>query len=40
MAYRYGNRRQMALLPKSIEQYISKDDPVLALIQVQLNAHF
>ncbi len=28
MAYRFGNRHQMALLPKSIEQYISKDDPV------------
>ncbi len=23
MAYRYGNRKQMALLPKSIEEYVS-----------------
>ena len=30
MAYRYGNRCQMALLPKSIEDYVAKDDPVRA----------
>jgi transposase len=30
MAYRFGNRHQIALLPQSIEQYISKDDPVRA----------
>lgn len=30
MAYRYGNRRQMSLLPQSIEEYIPKDDPVRA----------
>ena len=28
MAYRYGNRCQMALLPQSIEEYVLKDDPV------------
>jgi len=30
MAYRYGNRYQMALLPQSIEEYIAEDDPVRA----------
>ena len=30
MAYRIGNRTQMELLPKSIEEYIAKDDPVRA----------
>ena len=30
MAYRYGNRCQMALLLKSIEEYVAKDDPVRA----------
>ncbi len=30
MAYRYGNRCQIALLPQSIEQYVPKDDPVRA----------
>lgn len=30
MAYRYGDRCQMTLLPKSIEQYIPEDDPVRA----------
>ncbi len=30
MAYRYGNRNQMALLPKSIEEYVSAEDPVRA----------
>jgi hypothetical protein len=30
MAYRYGNRYQMALLPQSIEGYVQKDDPVRA----------
>ena len=30
MAYRIGNRDQMELLPKSIEDYIAKDDPVRA----------
>jgi len=28
MAYRYGNRYQMELLPKSIEEYVKADDPV------------
>lgn len=30
MAYQYGNRYQMALLPQSIEEYVSEDDPVRA----------
>jgi transposase len=30
MAYRYGNRCQMNLLPQSIEEYIAEDDPVRA----------
>ena len=30
MAYRTGTRYQMAILPQSIEQYVSKDDPVRA----------
>lgn len=30
MAYRHGNRSQMTLLPQSIEEYISHDDPVRA----------
>ena len=30
MAYRYGNRCQMALLPQSIEEYVPEDDPVRA----------
>ncbi len=30
MAYRYGNRFQMSLLPKSIEEYVSEEDPVRA----------
>jgi transposase len=30
MAYRYGNRCQMTLLPLSIEEYVPKDDPVRA----------
>lgn len=30
MAYRYGNRSQMTLLPQSIEEYVAKDDPVRA----------
>ena len=28
MAYRYGNREQFELLPQSIEDYVSKEDPV------------
>jgi len=28
MAYRYGNRYQMELLPPSIEEYVNPDDPV------------
>ena len=28
MAYRYGNRHQMELLPLSIEEYVNSDDPV------------
>jgi len=28
MAYRYGNREQMGLFPQSIEDYVSKQDPV------------
>jgi len=30
MAYRYGNRHQMILLPQSIEEYVATDDPVRA----------
>lgn len=30
MAYRYGNRQQMELLPQSIEEYVANDDPVRA----------
>jgi transposase len=30
MAYRYGNRYQMVLLPQSIEEYVTKADPVRA----------
>ena len=30
MAYRYGNRYQMQLLPQRIEEYIAPDDPVRA----------
>ena len=30
MAYRYGNRNQMALLPKSIDDYVGDEDPVRA----------
>jgi len=28
MAYRYGEREQVTLLPPSIEEYVSQDDPV------------
>ena len=28
MAYRYGNRYQMTLLPQSIEKYVPEDAPV------------
>lgn len=28
MAYRYGNRYQIALLPKSIKDNVGPDDPV------------
>ena len=30
MAYRYGNRNQMALLPKSIDDHVGDEDPVRA----------
>lgn len=30
MAYRYGNRKQIALLPQSIEDYVGQDDSVRA----------
>jgi transposase len=30
MAYRYGDRHQMTLLPQSIEEYVAEDDPVRA----------
>lgn len=30
MAYRYGDRNQMTLFPRSIEKYVSKDSPVRA----------
>lgn len=30
MAYRYGERLQMGLLPPSIEEYVAEDDPVRA----------
>ena len=28
MAYRFGNREQLGLLPASIEDYVSQEDPV------------
>ena len=28
MAYRFGNREQLGLLPSSIEEYVSAEDPV------------
>src|SRR5262249_45064908 len=28
MAYRYGSREQLGLFPQSIEDYVSKEDPV------------
>jgi len=28
MAYRYGNREQVTLLPETVEQYVKDDDPV------------
>jgi len=30
MAYRHGDRNQMQLLPPSIEEYVTGDDPVRA----------
>jgi len=30
MAYRYGDRYQMNLMPQSVEEYVSKDNPVRA----------
>ena len=30
MAYRYGDRYQMQLLPQSMEEYVAPDDPVRA----------
>src|SRR5512139_2232663 len=30
MAYRYGDRLQMGLLPPSIEEYVAEDDPARA----------
>ena len=30
MAYRRGDRYQMMILPRSIEDYVAKDDPVRA----------
>ena len=30
MAYRYGNRDQMAMFPRSIEEYVAQDHPVRA----------
>jgi len=30
MAYRYGNRNQIRLLPESMEDYVTPDDPVRA----------
>ena len=30
MAYRYGDRHQMTLFPKGIEEYVGPDDPVRA----------
>lgn len=30
MAYRYGDRHQMGLLPQSIEEYVAEDDPARA----------
>jgi transposase len=28
MAYRFGNREQLGLLPANIEDYVSQEDPV------------
>jgi len=28
MAYRFGNREQLGLLPPSIEEYVTAEDPV------------
>ena len=28
MAYRYGDKQQVQLLPPSIEEYVGPDDPV------------
>ena len=50
MAYRYGNRHQMSLLPQSIEEYIPQDDPVRAYdvfvealdfnkLEIEINPH-
>jgi len=50
MAYRYGNRHQIELLPKSIEEYVKDDDPVRVYdafvetlnfdeLKLQLNSH-
>ena len=30
MAYRLGNRNQMAILPQSIEEFVKENDPVRA----------
>ena len=30
MAYRYGNRNQIRLLPENIEDYVAPDDPIRA----------
>jgi hypothetical protein len=30
MAYRYGNRFQLGLFPRSVEDYVSANDPVRA----------
>ena len=34
MAYRYGNRYQIQLLPKTINEYIASDDPVYTLYTI------
>jgi transposase len=50
MAYRYGNRDQLGLLPRSIEEYVGKEDPVRAYdafvesvdftqLEIEINEH-
>jgi len=40
MAYRYGNRKQMTLLPEALEDYVSEDHPVRAYDAIIENLNF